>query len=39
MSSTALSLLPAERRAVLALGTIYATRMLALFGVLPVMVL
>ena len=39
MSSTAVSLLPAERRAVLALGAIYATRMLALFGVLPVMAL
>lgn len=39
MSSTAVSLLPAERRAVFALGAIYATRMLGLFGVLPVMAL
>ena len=39
MSSTAVSLLPAERRAVLALGAIYATRMLGLFSLLPVMAL
>ena len=32
-------LLPAERHAVLALGAIYSTRMLALFGALPVMAL
>lgn len=34
-----LRLLPAERRAVLALGAIYSTRMLGLFGLLPVMAL
>ncbi len=42
MSSTApaaVRLLPAERRAVLALAAIYATRMLGLFSLLPVMAL